>query len=53
MTSFDLTPLLAPGLPPPAIKWIGYPLYPSEPLACGSFSQRHTPKSRFVILCGS
>src|SRR5215472_14910355 len=27
MTSFDLTPLLAPGLPPPAIKWIGYPKY--------------------------
>jgi 2-aminoadipate transaminase len=27
MTSFDFTPLLAPGLPPPALKWNGFPKY--------------------------
>jgi 2-aminoadipate transaminase len=26
-TSFDLTPLLAPGLPPPAVRWTGYARY--------------------------
>jgi 2-aminoadipate transaminase len=26
-TSFDLTPLLAPGLPPPAAKWTGFARY--------------------------
>ena len=25
--SFDLTPLLAPGLPPAAVRWAGYPTY--------------------------
>jgi 2-aminoadipate transaminase len=27
MTSFDFTPLLAAGLPPPALKWNGFPKY--------------------------
>jgi 2-aminoadipate transaminase len=27
MSSFDLAPLLAPGLPPPAAKWNGFPRY--------------------------
>ena len=27
MTSFDFTPLLATGLPPPALKWNGFPKY--------------------------
>jgi len=27
MTSFDFTPLLAPGLPPPAAKWTGFVKY--------------------------
>ena len=27
MTSFDFTPLLAPGLPPPAAKWTGFAKY--------------------------
>ena len=26
-SSFDLVPLLAPGLPPPAARWIGFPKY--------------------------
>jgi 2-aminoadipate transaminase len=26
-SAFDFTPLLAPGLPPPAIKWNGFPKY--------------------------
>ncbi|MGA2895443.1 MAG: PLP-dependent aminotransferase family protein [Xanthobacteraceae bacterium] len=26
-TAFDFTPLLAPGLPPPAVKWNGFPKY--------------------------
>jgi 2-aminoadipate transaminase len=26
-TTFDLAPLLAPGLPPPAVKWNGFPKY--------------------------
>ena len=27
MTSFDFAPLLAPGLPPPAVKWTGFAKY--------------------------
>src|ERR1700733_10060286 len=27
MTAFDFAPLLAPGLPPPAVKWGGFPKY--------------------------
>ena len=27
MSSFDFTPVLAQGLPPPAIKWTGFPKY--------------------------
>jgi 2-aminoadipate transaminase len=27
MTAFDFAPLLAPGLPPPALKWTGFPKY--------------------------
>jgi 2-aminoadipate transaminase len=27
MSSFDFAPLLAPGLPPPAVKWTGFPKY--------------------------
>jgi 2-aminoadipate transaminase len=27
MTAFDFTPLLAPGLPPPALRWNGFPKY--------------------------
>ena len=27
MTAFDFAPLLAPGLPPPAVKWNGFPKY--------------------------
>jgi len=27
MTSFDFAPLLAAGLPPPAVKWTGFPKY--------------------------
>jgi 2-aminoadipate transaminase len=27
MTAFDFAPLLAPGLPPPALKWNGFPKY--------------------------
>jgi 2-aminoadipate transaminase len=27
MTTFDFAPLLAPGLPPPALKWNGFPRY--------------------------
>src|SRR6476659_4270761 len=27
MASFDFAPLLAPGLPPPALKWAGSPKY--------------------------
>jgi 2-aminoadipate transaminase len=27
MTAFDFAPLLAPGLPPPAVKWTGFPKY--------------------------
>lgn len=26
-SAFDFAPLLAPGLPPPAIKWNGFPKY--------------------------
>ena len=27
MSAFDFAPLLAPGLPPPAAKWTGFPKY--------------------------
>ena len=27
MTAFDFAPLLAPGLPPPALKWNGFAKY--------------------------